>query len=365
VPLKESIKSLVPRGFRRTARRIVGRPVPDPVAAWQRLGLLWEAERIEVEGERLTVRGWMIAPGREAPALLVNGRRVDAMTETRRLDIEAAYPVLAAEPGIRISGFEAHADAVPDDGWVKVQFERSGSRFWGCLHETGYEWPEPGHRERIHGAADLGKFRVAGATAFAQLRESLRAVTGLDYTDLPDILEFGCGCGRTTRYFADLPVRVTGADVLPANVAWLRQHLPFARYETIPQRPPTALPSAAFDLAIGVATFTYLTEDCQFEWLAELRRVVRPGGHLLMTVQGETALVLGRASLRQYRRLLREGIVDRLEEGPDGFLPELGDYRGTFHSEAYLRREWSRYFEVVAVLPAALATQDLVVLRRN
>jgi SAM-dependent methyltransferase len=369
VLLKGSIKSLVPRGFRRTARRIVGRPVPDPVAAWQRLGLLWEAERIELEGERLTISGWMIAPGREAPALLVNGQRVDAMTETRRPDIEAAYPVLAAEPGIRLSGFAAHADAVPEDGWVKVQLERKGeavgSPFWGYLRETGHDWPEPGHRERIYGEADLGKFRVAGATAFTQLREGLRAVTGLDYTDLPDILEFGCGCGRTTRHFADLPVRLTGADVLPANVAWLRQHLPFARYESIPQRSPTALPSAAFDLAIGVTTFSYLTEDCQFEWLAELRRVVRPGGYVLVTVQGETALVLGRASLRQYRRLLREGIVDRLEEGPDGFLPELGDYRGTFHSEAYLRREWGRYFGVAAVLPAWFGVQDLVVLRRN
>lgn len=367
--LKESIQSLVPRGFRRTARRIVGRPVPDPVSAWQQLGLVWNAERIELEGERLTVRGWMIAPAREAATLLVSGRRVDAMTETRRPDIEAGYPVLAAEPGIRVSGFEAHANFIPHDGWVKVQFERKGeavgSAFWGCLRETGHAWPEPGHRERIHGAADLGKFRVAGATTFGQLRDGLRTVTGFDFTDLPDILEFGCGCGRTTRYFADLPVRVTAADVLPANVAWLREHLPFARYETIPQRPPTVLPSAAFDLAIGVATFTYLTEDCQFEWLAELRRVVRPGGYLLMTVQGETALVLGRASLRQYRRLLREGIVDRLEEGPDGFLPELGDYRGTFHSEAYLRREWGRYFDIVAVLPAWFGVQDLVVLRRN
>ena len=369
VLLKESIKSLVPPGFRRAARRIAGCPVPDPVYAWQQLGLLWEVERIEREGEALAVSGWMVAPDREELVLTANGRAFDGIRFTGRPDIQATHPVLAAEMGFRDCGFEARTDSAQDNDWVKVQFERKGNRvgppFWGCLRETGCAWPERERRERVHHQPDLAAFRVSGATAFAQIREGLRSVTGLDYDDLPRILEFGCGCGRTTRYFGDLPVEVAGVDVLPANVAWLRQHLPFGRFETISQTPPTLLPTGMFDLVVAVSTFSYLTEESQFEWLAELRRVVRPGGYLLLTVQGETSLVLGRVSLRQYRRLLREGIIDRLEEGPDGYLPELGDYRGTFHSEAYLRREWGRYFGVLAVLPAQFGVQDLVVLQRN
>jgi SAM-dependent methyltransferase len=338
----------------------------------ERVGLVWEVERVDWESGALAVRGWMIASSDDDFALTWNGRAFDSICFDARPDVEASHPVLAAEPGVRVRGFAAHttcpASSFPD-GWVKVEWRRRGEAVgpasWSCLAEYGHDWPERERRDATHAQPDLSHFRVAGATAFAQLRAGLKSTTGLDYTDLPSILDWGCGCGRTTRYFASLPVRVTGADVEPDNVAWCERYLPFARFQTIPQHPPTALATASFDLAIGVSTFTYLTEDHQREWLEELRRIVRPGGYLLMTVQGEASLVLGRVGLRQYRRFLREGIVDRLEPEADGYLPELGDYRGTFHSAGYIRRVWGVYFKVESILPCRFGLQDLVVLRRN
>ena len=32
--------------------------------------------------------------------------------------------------------------------------------------------------------------------------------------------------------------------------------------------------------------FTHLTEPLQWEWLAELSRILKPGGHLILTTQG-------------------------------------------------------------------------------
>jgi hypothetical protein len=60
------------------------------------------------------------------------------------------------------------------------------------------------------------------------------------------------------------------------------------------------------------------------------------------------------------------GIVDGRSHDLDDVLEDKTYYRTTHHAHDYVRREWSRYFEVVDVLPACIGNvQDLVVMRRR
>ena len=62
-----------------------------------------------------------------------------------------------------------------------------------------------------------------------------------------------------------------------------RQHLPFARFTQDARRPPLPFAAASFDAAYALAVFTHLGEDLAHAWMDELARVLRPGGHLLVT----------------------------------------------------------------------------------
>jgi len=93
------------------------------------------------------------------------------------------------------------------------------------------------------------------------------------------ILDVGCGPGF---YVADLVSRgttVTGVDPSPAMLAIARQRAPGA---CLLEGTATQLPveDAAFDRALSVQVFEYVADVGGA--LAELRRVLRPGGRLVI-----------------------------------------------------------------------------------
>jgi ubiquinone/menaquinone biosynthesis C-methylase UbiE len=97
-----------------------------------------------------------------------------------------------------------------------------------------------------------------------------------------------------------------------------------------------------FDLVIPYSVFTHLTREVQKAWLAEMRRVIAPGGLLIASVHGQFAAsfafpqtVFRRFMPRIWNRFLlpatlRRGISDTiLDHALDGIAPE-GYYRGVF-----------------------------------
>jgi Methyltransferase domain. len=80
--------------------------------------------------------------------------------------------------------------------------------------------------------------------------------------------------------------KVYGTDYNRKLIDWCRQCLPFAEFETNELSPPLAYRDAQFDFIYAFSVFTHLTESLQQGWLAELSRVLKPGGHLFLTTQG-------------------------------------------------------------------------------
>ncbi len=145
----------------------------------------------------------------------------------------------------------------------------------------GLPVPPPELIVRVAGTPDAAWFLEGGRLGY----ESVRA--GVPLEEVGSVLDFGCGCGRVTRYWRAFPGEVAGTDLSEEAVAWCRANLPFARFEVNGLEPPLAFPSASFDLVYGLSVFTHLAEDTQARWLAELRRVLRPGGRLVLSTHGE------------------------------------------------------------------------------
>ncbi len=101
------------------------------------------------------------------------------------------------------------------------------------------------------------------------------------------ILDFGCGCGRLIRHLpARTTARLRGSDYNAKLINWCRKHLPFARFANNDLAPPLSFADASFDYIYARSVFTHLPEDLVLEWMAELRRVLVPGGCLYFTMHG-------------------------------------------------------------------------------
>jgi SAM-dependent methyltransferase len=100
-------------------------------------------------------------------------------------------------------------------------------------------------------------------------------------------LDFGCGWGRIGRFFlrdfqaADM----VGVDIDPDMVAFCASaNLP-GRFETIVNGQPLPFADASFRLITAYSVFTHLPPHLFRAWLAELLRVLAPGGLLVFTVE--------------------------------------------------------------------------------
>lgn len=99
------------------------------------------------------------------------------------------------------------------------------------------------------------------------------------------VLDYGCGYGRLAGLLLSNGFRnVEGVDISPALIARASRKYPGARF-TVLDRPPR-LPHAAgsFGVVLLFAVLTCVPGDtAQRELVAELRRVLRPGGLLYVS----------------------------------------------------------------------------------
>jgi len=180
---------------------------------------------------------------------------------------------------------------------VKRAAERIG--VLGTLHSVRMRWsdaraadaesddlPPQRLRSLVGGSPDGAWFVEVGRASAAALRAAA-IERGFDLDD-PSfaILDFGCGCGRTSRHW-QRPVH--GTDIRLELVAWCQEHLP-GSYTVNEPEPPTLYADTSFDVVYAVSVFTHLTVDRQRQWLAEFARIIRPGGLLLLTTHGDRAV---------------------------------------------------------------------------
>lgn len=209
--------------------------------------------------------------------------------------------------------------------------------------------------ERVHGksSGDINvHFNNVGSLLARQLTSHMTIEEG------QSILDWGCGCGRIMSHLAPLCVgcNLYGCDCDQEAIDWCKENLSeCAEFAANNPLPPLVYEDSFFDHVIGVSVFTHLPENMQLEWLKELHRVTKSGGHLYLSIHGSKFL-------------------SHLPEGEDFFysqttaktegLPEW--YRASFHTERYINEVWGKYFEVEAIEREGVGgIQDLVVCKKT
>jgi SAM-dependent methyltransferase len=207
---------------------------------------------------------------------------------------------------------------------------------------------------RVAGTADADWFLRAGRAGY----DAIAAHVPL--AEIGDVLDFGCGCGRVTRYFNDFTGNVAGSDVSVDAIEWCRANLGFARFEANGLAPPLAFDDASFDLVYALSVFTHLTADLQVAWRDELRRVLRPEGRLLITTHGRS--YVPRLDAEERKRFESGELVVRWGEVAGSNLCSA------YHPEPYVRSTLADGFAFLELEPEGARgnpTQDLVLLQKR
>jgi SAM-dependent methyltransferase len=150
--------------------------------------------------------------------------------------------------------------------------------------------PVPPARLRVlvAGTTDRRWFLESGRAHATYLR-TLLAEAGHPIEEMDRILDFGCGCGRMLRWWADLPATsVHGCDYNRELVDWCNGNLGFSAVLGNELCPPLPYDDRSFDLLYALSIFTHLTSELAESWLAEMHRVLKPGGLLWFTAHGES-----------------------------------------------------------------------------
>jgi ubiquinone/menaquinone biosynthesis C-methylase UbiE len=240
-------------------------------------------------------------------------------------------------------------------------------RDWEDRQNPSYTPVPPAQlRYRVHGSLDKESFIQSGKILAQNIRD-LCAMVDRDVYSFENILDFGCGSGRVIRNFQDAPAscHLYGTDIDSELINWCEKYLPHIQWSTNGYRPPLPFADNTFDLIYAISVFTHLDEEFQHLWLRELRRIAKPGGTIILTVHGEAVIKMLAASCQS--RIHVDGFM--FSSGATGRLKldKLPDfYQTAYHTQEYVYRVWSAYFDIVRYCERGINNhQDAVLLRKT
>jgi SAM-dependent methyltransferase len=271
---------------------------------------------------------------------------------------------------LRSSGLSRFAlHALSRLGLLEIAFksyQRALTVWYRSTHQAysplaaGLPIPPPALRVLVAGSPDVDSFLQIGQSMFQAVRGALEQ-NGVQITHLTSVLEFGCGCGRVLRHWHAVPgPEVHGVDYNARLIAWCHANLPFACFSTNSLNPPLPHEDGRFDLVYAISVFTHLSADLQLSWMRELRRVIRPGGHLIITTHG--ASCCSGLTQAEYGTFAGGNVVVRYQDA-SGM-----NVCSAYHPEAYVRRRLSAGYTVLDFIPAGAKEgvyQDLYLMRNG
>jgi SAM-dependent methyltransferase len=247
------------------------------------------------------------------------------------------------------------------------------------LCELGMPIPPQKVMRRYAAAPEI--YLNAGKTQTQAMIDIVRGA-GLDLNSSSRILDFGCGAARMTRWLrllGDGP-EYWGVDVLGPDTFWARRALgEWLNIVTTTRLPHLPFEDRYFDLVYAGSVFSHI-DDLAEAWLLELRRIVRPGGVLYLTVMDDTTVQILSTTRRDH--LEKDVLLGNAEHikifddyaarGASTFVIRRSPIHTlksaspqVFYQAEFLKKHWGRWFDVVDYKLRAYGYQSAIVLKKR
>jgi ubiquinone/menaquinone biosynthesis C-methylase UbiE len=170
------------------------------------------------------------------------------------------------------------------------------------------------------------------------------------------VLDAGAGPGRFSLELARLGAEVVALDISPGQLEQLQGRLPEIETHLGDVTDLSRFADGSFDVTVCYGGPLSYVLDRADHALAELVRVTRSGGHVLVSVMSTVGTVVHYLAVL-FDLARRDGVEHQVEIVRTGFLPEAPDY-GHLALKMYrwseLETMLSRHGEVVAAAAAGL-----------
>ena len=171
----------------------------------------------------------------------------------------------------------------------------------------------------------------------------------------PRVADWGCGLSRVLRHLPDHYER-TGFDYNTKAIGWCKENIANVSFHQNGVRPPLDAHANAFDALYALSVFTHLSAQGHDAWIAEIERVLAPGGIFLGAFHMQ--LPQGQLLPGEQRKFDAGELVVR------GGVKEGSRIYTAHHPETYLRNHLLKNFDLVEP-PLALFKQTLFIARRK
>lgn len=208
------------------------------------------------------------------------------------------------------------------------------------------------------GAPDFGEYEWIGKGT----RETiLRCLPRTFSFEGARVLDFGCGVGRVLRQFTReaQDAEFWGCDIDGPSIRWTVENMspPFRLFQ-LSEIPTIPLESNSFDLIYAISVFAHIHADWH-HWMAEVRRILKPGGYAFVTFMAQTP----------YEEMLRQSYWD--------YGPDFGKYVKNpfadwneggpmaFHNPEWIKTYWGNLFDIEFIaLEGLLEYQSICLMRK-
>jgi glycosyltransferase involved in cell wall biosynthesis/SAM-dependent methyltransferase len=258
-------------------------------------GKTWEHAADQLEAglrDALRARVAPLAAGLAHPAGDVGERNARAVAPAMPVRNPATERLFAKLHADDVDAVRARLDEEQAWQWEHTQDRRQLALVFGVWHEvpavlekTGLSPVAP--PEDVHAMA-RGPLAAGGALYYADLVAEALERAGADLADARAGLDFGCSSGRLVRALAVAWPGTSwhGCDPNAGAIAWAGEHLPGIAFARSPLEPPLPYDEGAFDVVCAISIWSHYGEHAARAWLDEMHRVIRPGGHLVLTAHG-------------------------------------------------------------------------------
>jgi ubiquinone/menaquinone biosynthesis C-methylase UbiE len=183
------------------------------------------------------------------------------------------------------------------------------------------------------------------------------------------ILDFGCGWGRVIRFFLKdfQPANTWGCDPLDGMIDLCKEQNKWSRFKVTRTEPPTPFLENEFDAIYSYSVFSHLSEEMHQNILAEIKRILKPGGIYFTTTRNRGFIESGSSNKNSSRAFPDTNqalsLYDRGIFCHHSFNDKDWPYWGeTAISKKYVQDHWTK--EMLYLDFIELERQNLIIIQK-